>query len=224
MKFSHILFPVDFSARCRAAAGFVVSIARVFGARVTLLNVIPAAIFPVDFNYADAEANAAHRLGQFARDEFPKVNIHCSVEIGDVADEISAYGESSQADLIAMPSHGYGSFRRMLIGSTTAKVLHDSGIPVWTAPHAPEPSHQPLAQPKRILAAMPSAGERERILMTATDLALRTGAELEILSACGEDCVRDVALRKRADLVVTVRTQAHAYDIVREAPCPVLSL
>ncbi len=47
------------------------------------------------------------------------------------------------------------------------------------------------------------------------------------------DCVRNLALQKRADLVVigrgAIRTglgrlHAHSYDIIRESPCPVLSV
>ena len=44
-RFEHILFPVDFSNRCRAAEPFVISTARQFHAKITILNVanIPAA-------------------------------------------------------------------------------------------------------------------------------------------------------------------------------------
>jgi hypothetical protein len=38
--FKNILFPVDFSDRCRAAEPFVISMARRFQARLTLLHVI----------------------------------------------------------------------------------------------------------------------------------------------------------------------------------------
>ena len=47
------------------------------------------------------------------------------------------------------------------------------------------------------------------------------------------DGIRDLALRKRADLVVIGRgaiqkgfgrLHSHAYDIIRECPCPVLSV
>jgi len=34
-----------------------------------------------------------------------------------------------------MPTHGYGRFRRFLIGSTTSKVLHDLDCPVLTGAH-----------------------------------------------------------------------------------------
>ena len=38
-------------------------------------------------------------------------------------------------DLIMMPTHGYGPFRRFLLGSVTAKILHDATCPVWTSTH-----------------------------------------------------------------------------------------
>jgi hypothetical protein len=37
-----------------------------------------------------------------------------------------------------MPSYGLGFFRPSLLGSVTAKVLHDVGCPVWTSVHAEE--------------------------------------------------------------------------------------
>src|SRR5262249_9121997 len=40
-----------------------------------------------------------------------------------------------RTDLIVMPTHAYGPFRRFLLGSVTAKVLHDANCPVWTGPH-----------------------------------------------------------------------------------------
>ena len=37
-----------------------------------------------------------------------------------------------------MPTHGYGIFRSLLLGSVTAKVLHDAACPVWTGVHVEE--------------------------------------------------------------------------------------
>jgi len=64
------------------------------------------------------------RLEQFAADQLPKVEVQCICENrlpggGDHA----VRGEETNIDLIAMPTHGYGPFRRALLGSVTAKVL-----------------------------------------------------------------------------------------------------
>ena len=39
-QFKHILFPVDFSDRCRVAEPFVMSTARQFQAKITVLHVV----------------------------------------------------------------------------------------------------------------------------------------------------------------------------------------
>ena len=42
--FKHILFPVDFSDRCKAICPFVVTMAERFGSRLTLMHVIETPI------------------------------------------------------------------------------------------------------------------------------------------------------------------------------------
>ena len=55
---------------------------------------------------------------------------------GDPTDKPSSSSlPPRKCDLIVMPTHGYGPFRRFLLGSVTAKVLHDAICPVWTGPH-----------------------------------------------------------------------------------------
>jgi nucleotide-binding universal stress UspA family protein len=55
---------------------------------------------------------------------------------GDAAHHIVEYAHSQQTNLIVMPTHGYGPFRRLLLGSVTSKVLHDADCAVWTGVHA----------------------------------------------------------------------------------------
>jgi nucleotide-binding universal stress UspA family protein len=288
MRFRHILFPVDFSERSRAVSPFVLSMARRHGARVTLLHVVEpplpvyadmAGLIPNEFDYDEAKTAIWQRLQQIACAELPKVDTTCDVEIGLPAERITSCASRANADLIAMPTHGYGAFRRMLLGSITAKVLHDARVPVWTSAHAPEPSHRAHPQPRLILAALDLTPENRRVLQTALELARDAGAKLDIVHFAGEDevdarqfearsrellneiarddmmtecgdagviieaseagegvsgAVRRAALEKRADLVVTgrgsiqhnslPRLSANSYAIIREAPCPVLSI
>lgn len=62
---------------------------------------------------------------------------------------------------------------------------------------------------------------------------LNIDAPHTVLDALVADGVRDEAMRRRADLIVTGRGKAqirfsrirsHLYQIVRESPCPVLSI
>jgi len=235
-------------------------------------------VYPETFDYTENRETLLRNLDEFATAELPKVEVSSVVDIGDPSTVITDYADANGVDLIAMPTHGYGAFRRALLGSVTAKVLHDARIPVWTSAHAPEASHRAHPQPRHILAAIdPDKGARE-ILDAAAAIAKEFGATLDIVTAVAEGAiapgmadadleglliagtkemlaklqleagtkagaiveiggpakiVRSAALSKRADLVVVGRGSVHgllgrlrdnSYAIVREAPCPVLSL
>ena len=93
------------------------------------------------------------------------------VETGDPATAINEYAEAHKVSLIIMPTHGYGTFRRLLLGSVTAKVLHDAKIPVWTAAHAPEASHRAHPQPRHIVVALALRPESRETMAVALELA-----------------------------------------------------
>ena len=73
------------------------------------------------------------KLGEYLRPEFPNASRETCE--GEAASRIVAFAKSHDIDLIMMPTHGLGPFRRFLIGSITAKVLHDAHCPVWTGVH-----------------------------------------------------------------------------------------
>jgi len=141
-----ILFPVDFSERTSALAGRVAAMAAHFHARVTMLHVMQLA--PGWYNEIQAEAYASwidaesvRRTRRRLLDEYlryPDELCRASRVLleGDTAGAIADFAREENIDLIMMPTHGYGPFRRFLLGSVTAKVLHYAGCPVWTDVHA----------------------------------------------------------------------------------------
>jgi nucleotide-binding universal stress UspA family protein len=292
MQLNNIVFPVDFSDRSYAAAPFIHSMARRYEATVSLVHVIPpvpplyfetGAIYPIDFDGEAVASSFEIRLREFADEQFPHLKSDCTVLKGDPATTIVEFAQAAGADLIALPTHGYGVFRRAFLGSVTTKVLHDASIPVWTDAHCGEPSHRAHPQPRHIIAAVDLDAdvkeETERTVQTALSLARDSGAVVEILHVAGEEqissafrqkamahavaraavsgtllveqeesedsplrasgesvasVVRRVALLKRADLVVIgrgrvhsnlfERMRSHAYSVICEAPCPVVSV
>jgi nucleotide-binding universal stress UspA family protein len=287
-RFERILFPVDFSERSRAAAPFVLSMAQRYKSKVVTLHALQPppplyaglnTVYPEVYDFEGLSADLRAELEKFAEAELPKVDVTCVVELGDPAGVITEYAENENIGLIMMPTHGYGAFRRALLGSVTAKVLHDAKVPVWTAAHAPEPSHRAHPQPRHILCALDLKAESRHTLEFAIEIAGQSEASIELLHVAPEgqtellqtesrlqellietarsklvkiqeaagtdvemvlaggsvaDMVRDVAMKKRADLVVIGRgyiqhglggrLRANAYAILREAPCPVLSV
>jgi nucleotide-binding universal stress UspA family protein len=233
--FTHILFPVDFSARCQATRPPVESWVRRFNAKVTLLHSIQIPLsayggpdgYPIVVDIPAMEEGATARLRQF---EFP--GAERVVKIGDPAFEIAQYAGNNAVDLIMMPTHGYGTFRSLLLGSTAAKVLHDSHCPVWTNAHTENPSAG--SEIHNILCAVETASGD--LIKFAEELAQAFGAKLETVHAEGghvSQVVREAALEAHADLLVTGPGKVHeafgqlrsnTYAIIRDSPCPVLSL
>ena len=65
------------------------------------------------------------------------VSIQTMVSTGNAADEIIKAAADTNADLIAMSTHGRSGLRRLAFGSITDKVMHHSSIPVLMV-RAPE--------------------------------------------------------------------------------------
>ena len=234
-------------------------------------------VYPEIYDFDGISAEIKQQLVTFAATELPKVETECVVQQGFSAPVITDYAAENHVDLIVMPTHGYGTFRRALLGSVTAKVLHDSKVPVWTDAHAPESDHRAHPQPRVIVVALDLKSDSKLALEAALQLAQDSGATVEMVHAAPEGeitplsseaqisdvlasaaqardvdvkpqsaevsmtvdassvakLVRDVAIAKRADLIVIGRGgiqetlgrfKANAYGIIREAPCPVLSV
>ncbi len=63
----------------------------------------------------------------------------------------------------------------------TAGVLHDAGVPVWTAGHAPEPSHRAHPKPRYILCALDLKAESRHTLEFAIkDRAAQSARSIEL--------------------------------------------
>ena len=284
--FRHILFPVDFSEQCRAILPFVSSMVTRFHSRLTLLHSlqIPAcwyggfdAAYPVMLDIPDLEESVRKELLAF----FLPANMVSDtvVTLGDPATDISEFAHRNQVDLIMMPTHGYGKFRALLLGSVTAKVLHDAHCNVWTAAHAENPDPPKHLECRNIMGAIdlapadaalldryagiardfnaklrlvhavPGASPDTRygldqdfqrfLLQAAREQIVRmqseagTNFEICIEGGAVSQIVRQAALHHEADLILLGRgtiqetfgqLRTNAYAIIRDAPCPVLSV
>jgi nucleotide-binding universal stress UspA family protein len=285
--FQKILFPVDMSDSCTATVPFVEAMARKYNADVTLLHVLemPSGLIPDWYGGAvpvidttaiwQAETEAAQ---SYLTDKFQGLKVQRVVVEGDAARTIDDYARENGSDLIMMPTHGYGLFRTLLLGSVTAKVLHDSPCPVWTGVHVEDaPAVSPdfatimcgvdrtedsvatmrfacrLAHDNHaklfLVHAIPGAevapdkyfdSDLRQYLeqdarKTIAHLQETAGLAAPLCLGAGEvsHVVRDSALGHSADLVVigrgkSTRTlgrlRSNVYSIIRDAPCPVISV
>jgi nucleotide-binding universal stress UspA family protein len=284
-----IVAPIDFSERAAGAARYVEALATHFGSRVVLLHVLP----PPHYEFSSMEvggtvinelfetrnAQVRRELDGFLREELPDLRADRVLLEGDPARKIVEYAHDEHASLIVVPTHGYGPFRRFILGSVTAKILHDADCPVWTGVHLEEAPEAGRIRFQTILAAVDLGPQSEKTLAWASrfaesygarllllhatpccegpaggyfdhdwrdhiaaecgeaieELRRRTGSSAEVVIGCGDApaVVCSVARRVGANLLVIGRGSAagvfgrlrtNAYSIIRQSPCPVVSV
>ena len=181
VDFKRILFPVEFSSQCQMAARYVAYHARYFGAEVMLLHVGALPIEP--YAWEPPTEQLTQLLDEFLIEELDGLEVQRQVLIGDPAHEIVRCAHNERSDLIMMPTHGLGRFRRFLLGSVTTKVLHDATCPVWTSAHL-DVEHPAEPSPiSSIVCAVDLDDTGVHTLRYAANLARRTGARLTVAHA-----------------------------------------
>jgi nucleotide-binding universal stress UspA family protein len=186
MKLKRILFPVDFSPRCVDAVPLLKSWVARFSSELTLIH---AVIVPSTLRFASSDRlfaqlreallqESAYSMKTFVERHFKSGSVQQVIEEGDAAQLVVNYARSHNTDLIMMPTHGYGPFRRFLTGSVTSKVLHDARCAVWTAAHT---ARSPASKPRTILCAIDLGEGTVTLMRWANELASQWGASLRFV-------------------------------------------
>jgi len=287
---NEILLPTDFSPRSADVARYAAGVARHFNSKVTLLHVFP----PINPAWAATGDLAVleevtkrqtdeifKRLSEFLTDDLRGVEVKRLVVEGRPAEVIQEYVAAQHVGMVMMATRGCTQFRRFLLGSVTAKVLHDVNCPVWTSSHVIDGHPAVAAIPKTIVCAIDPAAGGEMILKWAADLAAELQSRLIVAHAIPSlqfhpetyfleadmrrslisdararisrmvqasrtqnaevrvdggnvpTVVRSVIEDNQADLLIIGRASAkgmmgrlrtHSYALIRESPCPVISI
>jgi nucleotide-binding universal stress UspA family protein len=289
--FRSILFPTDFSKSSEAIISHAVGLAKATNTKVWILSVVPrledwhgasemyfgpfsdSAVAAFEKERKVLEAERLKILHRFREIHFPSVDTDILVSSGGVAEQIIDIAKEKDIGLIMMPTHALGRRRQFLIGSTTAKVLHDAPCPIWTSPHPRE--LDPFRSYRRIVLAIDYRSLSGPLLARASEFADCFGASLSVFSAIPTapeadhqlvqklkrdlestlashlsqckvkasihllegnpgDVIWEVAEDlEKADLIITGRgrldeaaghVQSHNYEIIWNAPCPVITL
>lgn len=195
LKLDKILVPIDFSDRSRLAARDASELARHFHSEVTLfyvneLVVIHPTTGPLGVGISSTNAVEAGHISQrqqqldaFGCAEFTGVKINRLICSGDPATLIVEHAHTEGVDLILMPTRGEGAFRRLLMGSVTAKVLHDAECPVWTGTHVRDALGPSLTEVRHVMCAVDFGAQSVKALHWAADFASEFGAKLTVVHA-----------------------------------------
>jgi nucleotide-binding universal stress UspA family protein len=141
---SHLAVAVDFSAASNRAIEQALALARRPTDRVTLLHVVPgfsSGVPPHLYRYGFAEhqdqlLRDGRRRLQLAvpMKRHTPATIHARVLLGDASTEISRVVESIGADLLVVGVPTRGRVAKALFGSTAARLLRASRVPVLAVP------------------------------------------------------------------------------------------
>jgi len=215
------------------------------------------------------------RLETFSEKYFSGIRYSARINDGDPAMVIEWVAKCEKVDLIMMPTRGLGRFRRLLLGSVTSKILHDTSLPLWTSVHKEELSST-LPHGCRSILCAAGMNQRDDILFKAAllfagaydariclmhiqvpeevqdqqSLAQSLGHSFDRVCADKQNRpaidvrvrlldgglpqgICQAAREEGVDLLIVGRGHlreniaqvwSHLYTIIRESPCPVLSV
>ncbi|MFW8565614.1 universal stress protein [Orrella sp. 11846] len=136
-----ILVATDLSEPSMAAISRGLALAQLNGSECTVLHVVPRdLVFSLQGLIGPSSKNVENESIQRQTQALNQtvnrlmvgreLNVVTRIRLGQPSIEIAEQAEEDEAELIVVSSEGLGAIRRMLIGSTTMAVLHESPAPV----------------------------------------------------------------------------------------------
>ena len=134
-----ILVPTDFSTCSKKALQYAIPLAKLYGASIALLTVVPSMSYaagglggidyvPIEL---DMRSEAERNLGALTADT--KLDIATAekfVQTGAPGNEIVSFAKSLPADLIVISTQGHTGLKHALLGSVAEYVVRHAPCPV----------------------------------------------------------------------------------------------
>lgn len=137
--FKKILVAYDGSEHAKRALDLAIDLAKKYEAKLEIVEVvdtaallgmgvapIPGEIIQQVYSKAQADVNQAKSKAQSQGVK----EVEGVVLEGDPATAILEYAGKSKADLIVTGSRGLSTFKRLILGSVSTKLVHDAKVPV----------------------------------------------------------------------------------------------
>jgi nucleotide-binding universal stress UspA family protein len=133
--YTHILIPTDGSELAGKAVQHGIDLAKLIGAKVTMLTVLPPEMITTDREMAEIRQASMRKRAEEIRGAVAMQAAGFACETIQVEHEhpyqaIIDTADSKGCDLIVMASHGRRGISAIVLGSETVKVLTHCKIPV----------------------------------------------------------------------------------------------
>jgi nucleotide-binding universal stress UspA family protein len=217
MQLKSILCPIDFSDFSVAAYHHALSLAEYYKARMVALHIVELWKYPFA-DYAAQEADyekfsralnegGQAQLRRFVREHsLGRAEPDLVVHQGSAPKCILSIAQKENVDVIVMGTHGRGGFDRLVLGSSTDRVIRKATCPVLVVSSA---SHTALCtgpdgrhRLSRIVYCTDFSHNSERARGYAISLAAEYGAELTLLHVA-----EDAPDRARTEAIIAEHTK-----------------
>jgi nucleotide-binding universal stress UspA family protein len=144
--FENILVCLDGSKLSEAILPLAAELAKRFGSRVVLLNVIVVPTVLAGFGKTEIEPTQSTQFSEQESEQEEESNyylesiagtlrekgldVECVTVEGTIEESIITYARNYEIGLIALSTHGNSGLSRFILRSTTEFILRKSGIPV----------------------------------------------------------------------------------------------
>jgi nucleotide-binding universal stress UspA family protein len=202
--FDSLLLPTDGSDGTTRALDHALDVASTHDATLHVLNVADTtrdSVTTVRGEVVDALEHAGEEFVQSAADRAADrgVSTVTSVQQGEPYQTIVDYAATQGVDLVVMPTHGRTGLGRLLLGSTTERVVRRSDVPVLTI--RPD-TERDLSYPYRdVLVPTDGSDCADTAVALGADLATVDDATLHLLSVVA---VTSLGIDVRADIQVDI--------------------
>lgn len=141
-RHDHILVPIDFSEQSQKALQFAADFVPKDGT-IDLLHVVEDTIHPAYYssegetifelmpNLREKSLSMLNKIAEELQEKIPQ-KVQRTVVEGHIHQEIIAFAQTREINLIIMGTHGMNAISRILIGSQANRVIRNASCPVIT--------------------------------------------------------------------------------------------
>ncbi|MEF8841618.1 MAG: universal stress protein [Haloarculaceae archaeon] len=213
--YEHLLFPTDGSDGATAVFEHALDIAAAHGSTIHVLHVADTSrdsVTRVGGEVVDALEREGEEIVAEAAERAERRGVDTVTEVlqGEPHSTIVDYAADREVDLVVMPTHGRGRLERLLLGSTTGRVLRRADVPVLTL--RPD-GDRPRYPYRDVLVPTDGSDCARAALRVGIDVANADGAALHLLSVVD---LASLGVDVRAD-IQAASLEESAERIIEEA-------